>query len=144
MRMSLLLTYVSLSLTNRTMRSTVSTPFVYRPRSYPALPVPMSPNTEVMHPSTFQSKEWSLHQTVIKSKKAHGDDINIAVSRVCIERIRGESSSYFAAIPSGFACLFHDRRDTLSSFPNVVSHLVGCILTIRPCSIACIVHPIRP
>lgn len=59
--------------------STVSTPFVYRPRSYPAVPIPISPPAEVMHPSTFQSDDWAIHRTNIKSKTQRGGDISVAV-----------------------------------------------------------------
>ncbi|THH11736.1 hypothetical protein EW145_g485 [Phellinidium pouzarii] len=55
----------------------VTTPFNYRPRSHPALPLPDSLTTNFTHPSVIHNEDWALHQAVIKSKFARGDDINV-------------------------------------------------------------------
>ncbi|KAI5123381.1 hypothetical protein M0805_006089 [Coniferiporia weirii] len=57
--------------------TTVTTPFNFRPRSHPALPLPGSLTTNFTHPSTIYNEDWALHQTVIKTKSPRGDNINV-------------------------------------------------------------------
>lgn len=57
------------------MSRTVSTPFIYRPRSRPAVPLPGGLTTNFTHPSAIQNEDWTAHQATMKVKSTRGDDI---------------------------------------------------------------------
>ncbi|TDL22185.1 hypothetical protein BD410DRAFT_788900 [Rickenella mellea] len=55
--------------------STVSTPFIYHPRTRPALPLPSPLLSSAVNPGAIHNDDWALYESRIKCKLPRGEDV---------------------------------------------------------------------
>lgn len=114
--------------------SSISTPFVYRPRSRPALPLPTSLMPNFTHPSAIVNEDWSLHETSMRAKSSRGEDINVKVRHMLVGIMMHDLRKYLTkrfsprkAVPACVARVRNVRATSVSSLPHLLRFLSRCV-----------------